>query len=681
MLHIRAIKLEVNTADGLFGTVLTFNKGLNIIRANNTTGKSTIFQSILYALGFEELLGAKYEKTMQSVLKDEVIDMEDIKHKVLQSYVILEIENKEIVTIRRSVVSAKRKSTLIDVFKGPYITSPEGSYEVSQMFVHERGAASDEIFGFHAFLENYLGWDLPEVLTTSGDFVKLYMTLIAPSFIVEQKKGWSDFFATQPFYNIRNADARVVEFLLNMDVFQNERRKQIINQDKRVIQEKWQFVYNEFRKFAERVSGELIGLNESPVIINKSSDIYIRVIKQERSYLIPELVSTLSAEYNTLLNSNQDNTSIDLQKSANRLDELSSLLNKHNFRYEQISSDTFHEKEKIKQFILQRKNVEEDLKNNKTAQRMYTMGADLPTSIAKRACPTCGNELKDSLLPKEADQTPMLIDENILFLEAQRKMIEVFIEGQRKLVIESETRMSDYKNQIGLLRSQIRAIKRDLVSDDRLPSEAEIENKINLRRQIEFYDSAIEKIDDFKDQVMDLSKKWTKVLKSEKALPKDFFSAEDRVKLGALEKNLIFLLNRFNYHSKESDAIKISSDKYQPSIEIDLGNGRTKSYDIRFDSSGSDLIRCLWAYYVSLFKTSREFNGCHPDLLVFDEPQQQSASTTDFHDFLNELSGYPDSQIIVFGSFQNSEEDFIKATEGIYFNLIKSEARFIKKMD
>ena len=67
MLRINAIKIEVNTSDGLFGCEYTFNKGLNIIKGDNSSGKSTLFQSILYALGFEELLGGKNEKTMQSV--------------------------------------------------------------------------------------------------------------------------------------------------------------------------------------------------------------------------------------------------------------------------------------------------------------------------------------------------------------------------------------------------------------------------------------------------------------------------------------------------------------------------------------------------------------------------------------------------------------------------------------
>ena len=94
MLKIRALKIEVNTTSGLFGTEYKFTNGLNIIRGDNSTGKSSLFQSVIYALGFEELLGGKNEKTMQSVLKDQVEFPRNTFHSITQSFIYLEIENK-----------------------------------------------------------------------------------------------------------------------------------------------------------------------------------------------------------------------------------------------------------------------------------------------------------------------------------------------------------------------------------------------------------------------------------------------------------------------------------------------------------------------------------------------------------------------------------------------------------
>ena len=79
--------------DGWIRTFHTFNSGLNIIRGNNTSGKSSLFQAIVYALGFEELIGGRFEKTMQSVLKDQVEYPKNSFHSVLQSFILLEISS------------------------------------------------------------------------------------------------------------------------------------------------------------------------------------------------------------------------------------------------------------------------------------------------------------------------------------------------------------------------------------------------------------------------------------------------------------------------------------------------------------------------------------------------------------------------------------------------------------
>ena len=93
MLRINAIKIEVNTTDGLYGTFNTFSEGLNILKGDNTTGKSTLVQSIFYGLGLEELIGGRGEKTMQSVLKDVVKGPSKKEYQVLSSVIFLEIFN------------------------------------------------------------------------------------------------------------------------------------------------------------------------------------------------------------------------------------------------------------------------------------------------------------------------------------------------------------------------------------------------------------------------------------------------------------------------------------------------------------------------------------------------------------------------------------------------------------
>jgi len=149
MLRIKALKINIVTSQGLYGTpTLTFGDGLTIIKGYNSTGKSTLFQSILYCLGLEELLGGKNEKTMQSVLKSEVLNNDNtIDAEVIESNILLEIEGSSTVTIKRYISSESKNSGLVEVYQGKALTDPK-QYDFSPMYVHDKGAADDKnIFG------------------------------------------------------------------------------------------------------------------------------------------------------------------------------------------------------------------------------------------------------------------------------------------------------------------------------------------------------------------------------------------------------------------------------------------------------------------------------------------------------------------------------------------------------
>lgn len=681
MLHINALKLEINTTNGFYGTIVFFQDGLNIIRADNTSGKSTIFQAILYALGFEELIGLKNEKTMQSVLKDTVIDGVN-SYNVLQSSVLLEIFNgHQIITLRRSVVNENRKPQLIDVNFGPLITNRDGSYELRQMYVHDSGAATDETFGFHAFLEEYLNWTLPDVIDTKGNSTKLYFPLIAPSFIVEQKSGWASFFATMPWYGVKNAEERVVEFLLNLDVFQNEQSKIKLNIDKNLLQERWSILFEDFQNLAEKGSAEVANLEAFPSILNDINEIYFRVFRNDHYLLVPDLIEELTDEFDRLEQQSEVTVGENLEANQIRLNTLNDTLLKLGFRYQQLSNEVLHEKEKFRQYANQIKTVQEDLEKNKSASKMLRLGGEIHAQVAANICPTCGQSIHDSLLPSDVEQIPMQISDNINFLTSQLKMLEAFNNSQRNKIKEKDNILAEYNNRLNQIRQEIRNIKKDLVSDERLPSEELIERKVNIRRLVAFYVDFLEKIENLKKRLLMLSKEWERLKKIESDLSGDFFSSQDRQKLQNLQESFVKLLGDFNYQSKDKSAIKISTEKYLPVIEYTLPNGKAKTYDIRYDSSGSDHVRVMWAYYIALLSTSKKLHGNHPNILIFDEPQQQSASTTDFHEFLKSLSDYPDTQTLVFASFQNSQKDFEESTIGISFNKIESNGFFVRKID
>jgi hypothetical protein len=678
MLKINNIKINVNTNNGLFGTFHTFKKGLNIIRGNNTSGKSSLFQAIVYALGFEELIGGRFEKTMQSVLKDQVEYPKSTFHSVLQSFVLLEIENSngDIITLRRFVQSPNRKSQLIDVYFGSLFVNP--TLESRPMFIHDNGGASDENYGFHLYLEEFLNWHLPKVLTNKGDLRKIYIQQVASSFIIEQKSGWSDFFATMPIYGLNNKEARVVEFILDMDVYGNKMKKQELGISKRILENDWSNLNRSFERFTEKGGGKLVGLSDSPMIINNINEIDILLSKDTNDYSISNYLDIIIEEFNTLNLSETVTVKDKINGDENLIVKNEEQLNQLSFDIEMLSSELTFDKQKLSNFNYQLENLTEDLRKNKGALKVQKMGAEIDLKVSQNNCPTCSQEINDSLLPLSVKQVPMRLEDNINFLSAQIKMLEVNIESLESKIVNKESNLNKKRISQNNLRSQIRELKKELTSDDRLPSIVDIEYRLNLKKRIEFYSRYLEDFAELKDELSSLSNKWKRILEEQEKLKKDTFSPNDISKLKSLSDNFKSLLSVFNYSSKTINDIAISDENYLP---LAKKPNDELYYNIRFDSSASDFVRSIWAYTCSLYKTSVAKNGNHPNLLMFDEPKQQDMSINDFTKFLKELASYKNAQTLLFASFENSDETFEKATSDIEFHLNYIDEKLIKPIE
>lgn len=659
MIRIDSIHIELNTENGIYGTGLKLTKGLNIIRANNTMGKSSLFSSILYCLGCEELLGYRNEKSMQSVFKSEVIDNENT-YKVLQSEIYLQITNGiDIITIRRAVLHDTRSPQLVDVIFGPYIDTPV-EFETKQMYVHDAGAATHTTLGFHKFLVEFIGMTLPQIVSNDGRHIPLYFQLIASALFIEQKSGWSDYYANIPYYNIRETPQKIFEFILNLDVFKTLLIRQEIINGKRIVTEKWQDTFALIKKLSLNASAELVGLQDTPSIINSPKEIYLKYRKNDRYYLSTEIISLLTDEYNQTNSSLKEPISKNIIHLNKKLEESQFNYNKLNINTESLDADLSLRRIRLEKYLKQKQNTIDEIRKNKDAAKMIKLGGDLPTSIAANLCPTCGQETVDTLLPSNSEIIPMKIEENISYLNSQLNMIEALATGLNKSIEEDSVILSDYKASLVRVRNQIRNIKRDLVSDDRLPSAEIIERNLTLERELRFYREVQSQLNDLVQKIIGLSGAWEELKKKESGLPFDYLSKSDVEKVQFFENYFIELLKKFNYTSKEASTIHISREKYLPVYQTEI-NGKTREFEIR-DSSASDLIRVMWAYYTSLLNTSIKKNGNHPKLVMFDEPQQQSTSNIDFKSFLTELEKYQDEQLVVFASFQNSDKDFIEST-------------------
>ena len=236
----------------------------------------------------------------------------------------------------------------------------------------------------------------------------------------------------------------------------------------------------------------------------------------EKEITISEFNEQQKAELAQLEKQQTTTVGNNINKNEDSLKKLSDKLNQLSLNYEMLAPELNYDNEKLKQYRKQLEAVQEDLRKNKGALKVKSLGSELPAETASDSCPTCHQPIKDSLLPSEIKQTPMRIEDNVLFLQAQQKMIEVYIEGQGKVIKEKEKKLIIYQNQLTETRQQIRDTKKELVQDERLPSILEIEKRLNLQKKVEFYSRVIEEFAQLVDELTALSKELDRILSREK---------------------------------------------------------------------------------------------------------------------------------------------------------------------
>lgn len=648
MLRINSIKAISKTESGNFGFDYLLTDGLNLISSNtNTRGKSSAILAIYYCLGFEEIIGGRGKKTLTSVYKTVVEDEEQITHTVLESEAWIEITNGvDVISIKRTAEMEGRNENLITVYHSSLDCTHNPETYVEDMYIHSANSTTSAK-GFHAFLEKFIGLELPLVPSNDGAEYKLYMQLLFSVIFIEQKRGWADLFSAMPVLNIKDAKKRVLEYLLGLDTLNNEKKRAYLKLQEAEIIQRWSLLTNEVLALCIREDCQIHGLPMRPCILDDN-------------FLDKLSISTISSSATidnelAVLDKRRKELEFKTPKVIDNFEELQTELEKT----EAAIFDLENEQSQNRATLLQEKAactrlesnlqvIDADLRNNKDAQKLKRMGSDLGIESYIGRCPTCGQEIEDSLLPIQNCEHIMSIEENIRHLEAQKTMISFALDAHRKNVEVCETNLQSLSGRIFTLRRLAKTIRSDLFAVDESLSETIVYEKINLENRIQALAGLKEKVDIRVAEIQKLSSDWEKHLAEKKALPKTNFTQSDKEKVDTLEKNFKDYLRCFNYKSVSSyDSIQISRENYLPISE---------GFDMKFDSSASDNIRAIWSYTLALLKTSNEKNGNHPQIVIFDEPGQHSIVTNDMVSLFNEIIEMEGTKQVILGITLNDGE-------------------------
>jgi len=649
---------------------MEFPDGLVVIRADNSRGKSTCFKSILVALGLEAMLTtSQTELPLTPAVTHELMDG-DKTHRVTESTVYLEIENSKgkRITVHRAL-KGEKNSHLVTIYDGPALSRPD-NYPANDYYVSRPGSATREA-GFHLALARFLGWEVPQVSTFEGKECPLYLQTIFPFIFVEQKRGWSTLTPPLPTqYRIREPHRRVVEFLLHFDAYRIALKRQELLAERSRIQSAWVALNERGRDLAASIYGEIQAVPKTPTsqwppqvdptIVLPKGDNWLTIddsIEDQKGKLrvlitkeIPKVQEIASSAETEL---NQQETEL-----RNREVMLSRLLNTIELEQEEVQA--------TRQRLAA---IREDLIRNKDTRILRDLGSKRLTSLNDNTCPVCHQAVSDSLVPLEAQQAVMSLDDNIAFLEEQRKTCEAILGNAERVINARQRQVSAIRKDVSEVRNSIRILRQTLISDGRLPSAAAIQARLELERSIQQEEQVLEAFERILEDYEARSKDWKSIENEIASLPLTDTSPKDEQKLRKWTQLLQEQLKQYGFGSLPIDQIKVSNDSYRPEHD---------GFDLQTSISASDLIRTIWAYLLGMMELARTENTDHPGLLVFDEPRQQSAQNVTFRELLKRAAVSLESQQQVI--FFTSEEPSLleDGLLGLKHKLINCEGRLLR---
>jgi len=667
MLEIQRLKITIITDNGTYGFDEKFTKGLNFIAStDNTCGKSSVLEAIYYCLGFEEIIGGQTEKVLTPVYKSNIKD-EEKEYVVLQSSMLLQISNgHDIITIMRSAKMENRKSKLITVFYSPIDNIYDGETDKDDMYVHSPNAAQHEKF---------LGMTLPVVATTDSVDRKLYLQLVFSAMFIEQKRGWADFFSAMPYLGIKDSKKRIVEYLVGLETLSNEKKRNELRFEERAIRQDWGSVIREINSICYRENCQVQGVPIEPQVMELGVENITNILKNtEGGILLEDYLIELRKKYDSLYSTepkvvdNYEQIEEELKLTEEAITDLER-------QSKEVRQKFVAENLAINKLNANLENIRVDISNNKDAKKLRDLGAEVDSLVLRDVCPVCHQKIQDTLLPEQEEYTFMSIEENIRHLNAQEQMFEYALKGHQENKRKLDDLLMEYQARLSTLNRLAKALRNDIYSVDDEYAESVVYKKIEISKEIE----------DLKKLKMDLQKlfstmdilsiRWKNYLEDKEKLPKKKFSEDDNAKITTLRNVFISNLRKFGYKSLSTmDQIEISKDSYLPVRE---------NFDMKFDSSASDGIRAIWAFTLALMQTSIKHKGNHPNILIYDEPDQHSIVMKDLKSFFDTLIEINVGQTIVAITIKDSDtEEAIVALKPDTYNIIRIEKRaFVKRSE
>ncbi|EGQ8325046.1 hypothetical protein NMR63_003290 [Vibrio cholerae] len=679
-MKFRKLKVKILSEGQWYGFEYEFLPGLNIIRGDNSSGKSTLVNSLIYSIGMEELIGSKGPSSLPYALRTH-FELDDKEYINVESYTLVELENSkgEVKTFKRYISSKDKDSKLVQIIHGDYLTQNEsGSFNSSPVYLHDPNSATNEEFGFFATFEKFLGLELPNIADNKGYNRKLYLQYIFAALLIEQKRGWTNYIANTPYFGVSNVVQKTVSYLLNLDTFDKERKLNELYSQRNRLTSQWAESASNIKLIASNAKLNVRGLSAKPELDFDKNLVLIGSGYDEFKPLTNLVVEALNELHKLSrdpiknLKNEQPQLAENIEKAQNRISEILTL--------QKICGDEVRiNKSKIGLYQESLSDIEEELERNRMTNKLNKFGADFDLPVAKNICATCHNPLDDSLVSPENTVMNMTLDENIKYLDNQKSMVKNLLAGLEKRLEKAKSDMLSLQTELREHTKILASLKRDIKSVETI-SEADVRKKLILEGRIDQLNVVDESVAFEKNVLEKLSGEYQTCQSQITSMTQYELSYSDKVKLDRFEEHFRNLATDFSYRSAKPKEIEVNRETLVPylkGLELREINGAA---DIKADSSASDFVRLIWSYLISICRVSNEQNGNHLGILLFDEPAQHSMSLYSVNKLLKNMADLNNVQCIVAASFDQSEAAFEESTNGVKFNYLRLPSKLIKEL-
>lgn len=674
-MFIEAVKIRiVGTSGKIYGRYLNFLKNesiqeISMIYGKNTFGKSTLVNSIIYALKGEDIYNKNkypinYNIILERFLNDTV--------KSAEIYLQLFNQDKRVVVLRDAMDKEEaaivfHNISLEENDDGKSLAKKTKTKEFYKM-TKDRNLIGNKTY--QEFLFSFLDIDPIRKLTEEDteEGLLFYIQNLLPLFVITQE-AWTDIQSNNPRYTIKAVKETAFEVIMKLSSSHVAKYDHLLELNRAKLRHKKNSV-NDVKEVIRLLKYD----NRLEIETEISKNIEIIKDYQEKISLMEnnrQVVDNVLSEIRVRFKH--------MSQIVRRYEQSFNVLNREILEYEYYLNKIQYDIEKNDKLKTAKKLIG-IIPIEKCPRCLNAITIDEDSELSTNHCNLCGSEMQHEDNTKQTLE--YLKDERsdfkrLLEMKQEAKQeIEGKLTSARFELKEIKSLMEDYEETLKPKNlEQYLYYSREIGRISNSAKELEKDKEIILKfEKLENDKNKLqEKIDELKAKKKEAENKQVQDKKKirffEKEFKKmlykmDFLSRGfEEKRIEEIEENIKKQNQNQNQQEEESVVQKIYKKIY---IDTRGYNPKIEGMNLYNITSSSGLIRIILSYYTSLLRTALVFkeDTNHPFLLILDEPRQQNLDIETFNTFLKELYSlqnvYPGKLQVILAS---SEKGLIKEND------------------